>query len=178
MVRSPLDFGARPLAPGAAPAPTRTRCASSIASCGRRGRRRSRRPRLSSSSAILVTRRLGGAGMDPDAVGFRWFWPSILRYRRPLAHVLVASLSRSPRRPFEAGRCGRQDVFPLPLYGRKSSAPRLRQEGRLRAVRRSVAPDRLPHSNLFPAEARPRRRKGSDGASSTVRRRALASRAP
>jgi subfamily B ATP-binding cassette protein HlyB/CyaB len=47
---------------------------------------------LSSGVAILVTRRLGGAGIDPNTFGFRWFWPSILRYRRPLAHVLVASL--------------------------------------------------------------------------------------
>jgi subfamily B ATP-binding cassette protein HlyB/CyaB len=47
---------------------------------------------LSSGSAILVTRRLCGAGTDPNSFGFRWFWPSILRYRRPLAHVLVASL--------------------------------------------------------------------------------------
>ncbi len=47
---------------------------------------------LSSGSAVLVTRRLGGAGVDPNTFGFRWFWPSILRYRRPLAHVLVASL--------------------------------------------------------------------------------------
>ena len=47
---------------------------------------------LSSGLAILVTRRLGGAGIDPNTFGFRWFWPSILRYRRPLAHVLVASL--------------------------------------------------------------------------------------
>ncbi len=47
---------------------------------------------LSSGSVILVTRRLGGAGMDPNSFGFGWFWPSILRYRRPLAHVLVASL--------------------------------------------------------------------------------------
>jgi ATP-binding cassette, subfamily B, bacterial HlyB/CyaB len=46
----------------------------------------------SSGSAILITRRLGGAGIDPNTFGFRWFWPSILRYRRPLAHVLVASL--------------------------------------------------------------------------------------
>src|ERR1700733_4063171 len=30
--------------------------------------------------------------VDPTTFGFRWFWPSILRYRRPLAHVLVASL--------------------------------------------------------------------------------------
>jgi subfamily B ATP-binding cassette protein HlyB/CyaB len=47
---------------------------------------------LSSGSAILVTRRLAGAGLDPNTFGFRWFWPSIIRYRRPLAHVLVASL--------------------------------------------------------------------------------------
>jgi subfamily B ATP-binding cassette protein HlyB/CyaB len=47
---------------------------------------------LSSGSMILVTRRLGGAGSDPSTFGFRWFWPSILRYRRPLAQVLIASL--------------------------------------------------------------------------------------
>ncbi len=47
---------------------------------------------LSSGEAILVTRRLGGAGVDPSTFGFRWFLPSILRYRRPLAHVIVASL--------------------------------------------------------------------------------------
>ena len=47
---------------------------------------------LSSGVAVLVGRRLGGAGIDPSVFGFHWFWPSILRYRRPLAHVLVASL--------------------------------------------------------------------------------------
>ena len=41
---------------------------------------------------ILVTRRWYGAGIDPATFGFRWFLPSIWRYRRPLAHVLVASL--------------------------------------------------------------------------------------
>lgn len=41
---------------------------------------------------ILVTRRFGGAGVDPATFGFRWFLPSIWRYRGPLAHVLVASL--------------------------------------------------------------------------------------
>ena len=46
---------------------------------------------LSPGEVILITRRLGGAGVDPNTFGFRWFWPSILRYRRPLAHVLVAS---------------------------------------------------------------------------------------
>ena len=47
---------------------------------------------LTSGLAILVGRRLGGAGVDPETFGFRWFWPSIVRYRKPLAHVLVASL--------------------------------------------------------------------------------------
>src|SRR5271170_6670692 len=47
---------------------------------------------LSSGELILITRRFGGAGIDPTTFGFRWFLPSILRYRRPLAHVLVASL--------------------------------------------------------------------------------------
>ena len=39
-----------------------------------------------------MTRRSRGAGIDPATFGFRWFLPSIWRYRRPLAHVLVASL--------------------------------------------------------------------------------------
>ena len=47
---------------------------------------------LSSGELVLITRRFGGAGIDPTTFGFRWFWPSILRYRRPLTHVLVASL--------------------------------------------------------------------------------------
>jgi len=42
--------------------------------------------------AILVARRLGGAGVDPETFGFKWFWPSIWRYRKPIAHVLLASL--------------------------------------------------------------------------------------
>src|ERR1700730_7589768 len=41
---------------------------------------------------ILVTRRWGGVGIDPALFGFRWFLPSIWRYRVPLAHVLIASL--------------------------------------------------------------------------------------
>ncbi|OLP62583.1 peptidase C39 [Xaviernesmea oryzae] len=41
---------------------------------------------------VLLARRLGGPGQDPRSFGFSWFWPSIWRYRRPLAHVLVASL--------------------------------------------------------------------------------------
>jgi ATP-binding cassette, subfamily B, bacterial HlyB/CyaB len=42
--------------------------------------------------AILVGRRMGGAGIDPRSFGFRWFLPSIWRYRKPLMHVLIASL--------------------------------------------------------------------------------------
>lgn len=41
---------------------------------------------------ILVQRRLAGAGSDPHTFGFRWFLPSLWRYRRPLGHVLAASL--------------------------------------------------------------------------------------
>jgi subfamily B ATP-binding cassette protein HlyB/CyaB len=40
---------------------------------------------------VQVARRLG-VGTDPRKFGFAWFLPSILRYRRPLIHVLVASL--------------------------------------------------------------------------------------
>jgi len=47
---------------------------------------------LSSGEVVLITRRLGGAGTNPTTFGFRWFLPSILRYRRPLAQVAVASL--------------------------------------------------------------------------------------
>jgi subfamily B ATP-binding cassette protein HlyB/CyaB len=46
----------------------------------------------SSGEVVLITRRLGGAGFDPTTFGFRWFLPSILRYRKPLAQVAVASL--------------------------------------------------------------------------------------
>jgi subfamily B ATP-binding cassette protein HlyB/CyaB len=40
---------------------------------------------------VMVTRR-AGVGVDPATFGFRWFLPSLWRYRRPLAHVLIASL--------------------------------------------------------------------------------------
>ncbi|CAN7610611.1 type I secretion system permease/ATPase [Neorhizobium sp. LjRoot104] len=42
-------------------------------------------------SVLLVGRLLGGEGSDPREFGFRWFVPSIWRYRKPLAHVLLAS---------------------------------------------------------------------------------------
>ncbi len=41
---------------------------------------------------IRVARRLLGPGAAPTGFGFRWFLPSIWRYRRPLGHVLLASL--------------------------------------------------------------------------------------
>lgn len=41
---------------------------------------------------VLVQRRVAGAGTDPRSFGFQWFLPSIWRYRRPLMHVLIASL--------------------------------------------------------------------------------------
>ena len=47
---------------------------------------------LCSGQLILVTRRLGGAGYDPNTFGFRWFLPSIFRYRKPLVQVMIASL--------------------------------------------------------------------------------------
>lgn len=41
---------------------------------------------------ILVGRRISGAGTDPRQFGFAWFLPSLARYRKPLIHVLIASL--------------------------------------------------------------------------------------
>jgi len=45
-----------------------------------------------SGEIVLVTRRAGGPGVDPKAFDIKWFIPSIWRYRKPLLHVLVASL--------------------------------------------------------------------------------------
>lgn len=42
--------------------------------------------------AILLARRFLGPGSDPQAFNIKWFLPSIWRYRRPLGHVLLASL--------------------------------------------------------------------------------------
>ncbi len=41
--------------------------------------------------AVLVSRKLGGSGIDPQTFSLRWFLPSIWRYRRSLSHVLFAS---------------------------------------------------------------------------------------
>src|ERR1700727_440806 len=48
--------------------------------------------RDSGGQALLVARRIGGAGVDPRQFGMRWFLPTIWRYRRPLGHVVAASL--------------------------------------------------------------------------------------
>jgi ATP-binding cassette, subfamily B, bacterial HlyB/CyaB len=40
---------------------------------------------------VLITRRAGGAGINPKTFGFRWFLPSLWRYRKSLAYVLLAS---------------------------------------------------------------------------------------
>ncbi len=47
---------------------------------------------LSNGQALLITRRLGGAGTNPSTFGFYWFMPSLWRYRKPLAQVILASL--------------------------------------------------------------------------------------
>ncbi len=49
-------------------------------------------PEIASGEALLITRRIGGAGYDPATFGFRWFLPSILRYRKALTQVVVGSL--------------------------------------------------------------------------------------
>jgi len=41
--------------------------------------------------AILVTRHVFGAGLDPKTFGFQWFLPSLARYRKPLGQVLLGS---------------------------------------------------------------------------------------
>jgi len=43
-------------------------------------------------SVLLVQRQFRGEGIDPKTFGFSWFLPSIWRYRKPLANVLLASL--------------------------------------------------------------------------------------
>jgi subfamily B ATP-binding cassette protein HlyB/CyaB len=42
--------------------------------------------------AILVARRWSGPGVNPASFGWRWFFPSLWRYRKPTAHVFLASL--------------------------------------------------------------------------------------
>lgn len=41
--------------------------------------------------AILISRKFRGPGVDPQTFNLKWFLPSIWSYRRPLAHVLIAS---------------------------------------------------------------------------------------
>ena len=48
-------------------------------------------PQLS-GEMVLITRRVGGPGVNPATFDFSWFLPSIWRYRNPLSYVLLASL--------------------------------------------------------------------------------------
>ncbi len=48
--------------------------------------------RLTGGCFILLQRKFLGAGASTTVFGFRWFLPSIWRYRRSLGHVLIASL--------------------------------------------------------------------------------------
>lgn len=41
---------------------------------------------------VLLQRRIGGPGSDAAVFGFKWFIPSLWRYRKALTHVLLASL--------------------------------------------------------------------------------------
>ncbi|SDP45860.1 type I secretion system permease/ATPase [Phyllobacterium sp. OV277] len=47
---------------------------------------------LTAGKFILVQRRFAGAGASRESFGFRWFLPSLWRYRRVFGHVLLASL--------------------------------------------------------------------------------------
>ena len=64
--------------------------------------------RSASGEVVLVTRRLGGAGVDPNTFGFRWFLPSILRYRKPLD-----AGGRSPRCSCSCSRLATPIFFQL-----------------------------------------------------------------
>lgn len=47
---------------------------------------------LTNGAFLLVQKRLIGPGASPENFGFRWFLPSLFRYKRAFGHVLVASL--------------------------------------------------------------------------------------
>jgi len=47
---------------------------------------------MANGAFILVQRRFIGAGTTPERFGFKWFLPSLFRYRRAFGHVLLASL--------------------------------------------------------------------------------------
>jgi subfamily B ATP-binding cassette protein HlyB/CyaB len=56
---------------------------------------------------ILVTRRWRGPGADPASFGFRWFLPSIWRYRKPLSQIVIASLNQKGSSPGFAGEAAK-----------------------------------------------------------------------
>ena len=78
---------------------------------------------------ILIARRFHGAGVDPRNFGFLWFAPSLWRYRKPLAHVLIASFF--------------VQIFALIVSG--VPAPPFRVPGEGRYSGRLEAPIRVDH---------------------------------
>lgn len=48
--------------------------------------------KLTGGAFILIQRRFAGAGASREGFGFRWFLPSIWRYKKAFGHVLLASL--------------------------------------------------------------------------------------
>ena len=48
--------------------------------------------KVTDGNFILIQRRFLGAGVSREGFGFRWFLPSIWRYRKAFGHVLLASL--------------------------------------------------------------------------------------
>lgn len=48
--------------------------------------------RSTNGNVMLVQRRFAGPGTTSDTFGFRWFLPSLFRYRKAFGHVLLASL--------------------------------------------------------------------------------------
>lgn len=47
---------------------------------------------LTDGNFILVQRRFAGPGASAETFGFRWFLPSLFRYRKAFGHLLLASL--------------------------------------------------------------------------------------
>jgi subfamily B ATP-binding cassette protein HlyB/CyaB len=77
--------------------------------------------------AVLIGRKVGGRGIDPRSFGFRWFLPSLWRYRKPLAHVLIAS-------------------FFIQIFALVTPSPRLRTWSCMLRRRAPCRPSRSPRS--------------------------------
>lgn len=47
---------------------------------------------IAAGDVLLLARRFAGSGSNPQTFGLQWFLPTIWRFRKPLVHVLIASL--------------------------------------------------------------------------------------